>query len=56
MDDNAARCLAHLEAAEAMLDAAGDLASLARLSLVIDLLRRGHGLPDRMLDANAVGL
>lgn len=55
MDDNAARCLAHLEAAEAMLDAAGDLASLARLALVIDLLRRRQGLPDRVLDADVVG-
>lgn len=40
-------CLAHLTAAETLLEEAGDLASLVRLSLAVDLLRRAHGLPDR---------
>ena len=42
-------CLGHLDAAECLLEEACDLASLARLSLVIDLLRRAHGLPERAL-------
>ena len=40
-------CLWHLSTAETLLEEAGDLASLARLSLAIDLLRRSRGLPDR---------
>jgi len=42
------QCLAHLDAAERLLDKARDLASLARLALVIDLLRRAQGLPERV--------
>lgn len=42
------QCLAHLDAAERLLDEARDLASLARLALVIDLLRRAHGLSERV--------
>ena len=41
-------CLAHLDAAERLLEEARDLASLARLALVIDLLRRAHGLSERV--------
>lgn len=44
------RCLEHLDAAEKLLEAGHDLALLARLSLVIDLLRHRHGLPERPLD------
>lgn len=50
MTDKVGQCLAHLEAAETILVAANDHASLARLALVIDLLRRSHGMPDRPLD------
>jgi len=43
-------CLSHLEAAEALMVEADDLAGLTRLSLVIEMLRRANGLPDRPLD------
>jgi hypothetical protein len=43
-------CLEHLEAAERLMVEAGDLAGLTRLSLVIEMLRRAHGMPDRPLD------
>lgn len=43
-------CLAHLEAAEALMVEANDLAGLTRLSLVIEMLRRANGLPDRPID------
>lgn len=43
-------CLGHLEAAEALMVDAGDLAGLTRLSLVIEMLRRAHGMPDRPID------
>jgi hypothetical protein len=43
-------CLSHLEAAEALMVEAGDLAGLTRLSLVIEMLRRAHGMPDRPLE------
>lgn len=43
-------CLDHLEAAEALMVDANDLAGLTRLSLVIEMLRRAHGLPDRPID------
>ena len=43
-------CLGHLEAAEALMMDANDLAGLTRLSLVIEMLRRGHGMPDRPID------
>ena len=43
-------CLTHLEAAEALMVEADDLAGLTRLSLVIEMLRRANGLPDRPLD------
>ena len=43
-------CLAHLEAAEMLMVEAEDLAGLTRLSLVIEMLRRAHGMPDRPLD------
>jgi hypothetical protein len=42
-------CLGHLLAAECLMEEARDLASLARLALVIDLLHRAHGLPERAL-------
>lgn len=50
-------CLSHLAAAEGILENAGDAESLAHLSLVIDMLRRANGLPDRtvpqsLLDEN----
>ena len=49
-------CLGHLLEAEKLLDAAGDLASLARLAFVIDMLRRSHGLPDRdFLEVDILG-
>jgi len=35
---------------------AGDLAGLTRLSLVIEMLRRAHGLPDRPLDLSEFSL
>ncbi|HMI20872.1 MAG TPA: hypothetical protein VK533_15155 [Sphingomonas sp.] len=41
-------CMAHLEVAERLLEDGAELASLARLALVIDMLRRAHGLPDRI--------
>jgi len=43
-------CLDHLEAAEALMVEAGDLAGLTRLSLVIEMLRRANGMPDRPID------
>ena len=43
-------CLGHLEAAEELMVEAGDLAGLSRLSLVIEMLRRAHGMPDRPID------
>lgn len=43
-------CLGHLEAAEELMVEASDLAGLTRLSLVIEMLRRAHGLPDRPID------
>ena len=43
-------CMGHLEAAEELMVEAGDLAGLTRLSLVIEMLRRAHGMPDRPLD------
>lgn len=43
-------CLGHLEAAETLMVEASDLAGLTRLSLVIEMLRRAHGLPDRPID------
>jgi hypothetical protein len=43
-------CLGHLEAAEALMVDSNDLAGLTRLSLVIEMLRRAHGLPDRPID------
>jgi len=43
-------CLDHLEAAEELMVEAGDLAGLTRLSLVIEMLRRAHGMPDRPID------
>jgi hypothetical protein len=49
-------CLGHLEAAEALMVDAGDLAGLTRLSLVIEMLRRAHGLPDRPLDLSEFSL
>jgi len=49
-------CLGHLEAAEALMVEAGDLAGLTRLSLVIEMLRRAHGLPDRPLDLSEFSL
>ncbi len=50
MDSNALEaCINHLTAAERLLEDAVDLPSLARLALVIDMLLRDHGLPDRGL-------
>jgi len=49
-------CLAHLEAAEALMVEADDLAGLTRLSLVIEMLRRANGLPDRPLDLSEFSL
>lgn len=43
-------CLGHLEAAEALMVESNDHAGLTRLSLVIEMLRRGHGMPDRPID------
>jgi hypothetical protein len=43
-------CMGHLEAAEVVMVEAGDLAGLTRLSLVIEMLRRAHGMPDRPID------
>jgi len=51
MDSDAlSHCLAHLDAAEQLLEQGGELASLARLTLVVDLLRRAYHLPDRLAD------
>ncbi len=49
-------CLDHLEAAEALMVDAGDLAGLTRLSLVIEMLRRAHGMPDRPIDLSEFSL
>jgi len=49
-------CLGHLEAAEALMVEVGDLAGLTRLSLVIEMLRRAHGMPDRPIDLNEFSL
>jgi hypothetical protein len=49
-------CLAHLEAAEALMMEADDLAGLTRLSLVIEMLRRANGLPDRPIDPSEFSL
>lgn len=35
---------------------AGDLAGLTRLSLVIEMLRRANGLPDRPIDLSEFSL
>ncbi len=48
-------CLAHLTAAETLLEQADDTASLARLSLVIDMLLRDNGRPDRALCPSSLG-
>jgi hypothetical protein len=49
-------CLGHLEAAETLMVDAGDLAGLTRLSLVIEMLRRAHGMPDRPIDLSEFSL
>ena len=49
-------CMDHLEAAEALMVDAGDLAGLTRLSLVIEMLRRAHGMPDRPIDLSEFSL
>lgn len=49
-------CLDHLEAAEALMMETSDLAGLTRLSLVIEMLRRAHGLPDRPIDLSEFSL
>ena len=49
-------CLGHLEAAEALMIEASDLAGLTRLSLVIEMLRRAHGMPDRPIDLSEFAL
>ncbi len=49
-------CLDHLEAAERLMVDAGDLAGLTRLSLVIEMLRRAHGMPDRPIDLSEFSL
>ena len=49
-------CMGHLEAAEALMVEAGDLAGLTRLSLVIEMLRRAHGMPDRPIDLSEFSL
>lgn len=49
-------CLGHLEAAEQLMVEAGDLAGLTRLSLVIEMLRRAHGMPDRPIDLSEFSL
>lgn len=49
-------CLGHLEAAEQVMVEAGDLAGLTRLSLVIEMLRRAHGMPDRPIDLSEFSL
>ena len=47
--DRLQACLAHLDTAERLLEEAGELAALARLSLAVDLLRRSHRLPERLI-------
>jgi len=49
-------CMSHLEAAEAIMLETGDLAGLTRLSLVIEMLRRAHGMPDRPIDLSEFSL
>jgi hypothetical protein len=49
-------CLGHLEAAEELMVEADDLAGLTRLSLVIEMLRRANGLPDRPIDLSEFSL
>lgn len=49
-------CLGHLEAAEALMVETSDLAGLTRVSLVIEMLRRAHGLPDRPIDLSEFSL
>lgn len=49
-------CLDHLEAAERLMVDAGDLAGLTRLSLVIEMLRRANGMPDRPIDLSEFSL
>lgn len=49
-------CMGHLEAAEALMVEAHDLAGLTRLSLVIEMLRRAHGMPDRPIDLSDFSL
>ena len=49
-------CFDHLEAAETLMVEAGDLAGLTRLSLVIEMLRRAHGMPDRPIDLSEFSL
>ena len=48
--------MGHLEAAEAIMIETGDLAGLTRLSLVIEMLRRANGLPDRPIDPSEFSL
>lgn len=40
-------CLAHFAAAERIMEDGGDLSGLARLALVIDLMRQEHSLAPR---------
>ena len=49
-------CFDHLEAAEALMVDANDLAGLTRLSLVIEMLRRANGMPDRPIDLSEFSL
>jgi hypothetical protein len=48
-DEALETCLGHLTEVEHLLEQAADAASLARLSLVIDMLLRENGRPDRDL-------
>jgi len=43
-------CLDHLEAAEELLLHEGPSVELARLSYVVEMVRRRHGLPERPMD------
>jgi len=43
-------CLGHLEAAEELLVREGPSVEVARLSYVIEMVRRRHGLPERPMD------
>lgn len=43
-------CLTHLEAAEELLLHEGPSVELARLTYVVEMLRRRHGLPERPAD------